>query len=366
MKISVKKIIGLLVICCFCFNANAGGKKDKKQTTETVAVTEEETSTEEAEEEDVITIYETAYEPTEIEGEPEEFKEIWGYVLAARNTEFKSNMPITDIGLFAAEVNSYGELVDIPSRSLIKNYSGRVHLVIVAQSRSLTHFCLDPQYGVRQKLLQQIVDAGRPFDGIQLDLEYIPVRDRDNYYTFIRDLKSMVGNKPVTICVAARTKLLSEDVFPYARLSEVADRIIVMAYDEHWSSSAPGAIASYNWCRRIVEYASKTVPKEKLVMGMPFYGRTWQSPSQAGAWYNSGINRIMRENGVDTIARENTVPSFTYKKEITVRGYFDDAYSLVAKCRLYKEFDVENIGFWQVGQADPHFWQWIKIAGKTK
>lgn len=353
-KFSAPKFF-VLSICTFCsiFNLHASGKKE--QPTYPIQVTE---SIEQEDIEDIIE-YEPAYEPPEINGEPESFKEIWGYVLASRYTEFTSSLPITDVGLFAAEVDSYGDLVDIPSRSLIKNYSGRVHLVIVAQSRALTHFCLDPQYGVRQKLIQQIVAASKPFDGVQLDLEYIPTRDRDHYYTFIQDLRKALGDKRLTMCVAARTRLLSEDVFPYAKLSEVVDRIIVMAYDEHWANSTPGPIASYDWCSRIANYATQTIPAEKLVMGMPFYGRTWQSNNQAGAWYNSGINRIMRENEVDTIVRENTVPSFSYKTEITVRGYFEDAYSTIEKCRLYKEKGVINIGFWQVGQADPNFWQWI-------
>lgn len=360
MKLSIKFVI-VLGLIFNCFHIYGVGNRDTETPKYQIQINIPEKTDEEPKEDlENIVIYEPAYEPPEIEGTPEAFKEIWGYVLASRYTEFKTSMPITDVGLFAAEVDSYGDLVDIPPRSLIKNYKGRVHLVVVAQSRALTHFCLDPQYGVREKLIKQIVDASRNFDGVQLDLEYIPIRDRDNYYTFIQDLrKALDSKKMLTMCVAARTKLLAEDVFPYAKLSEVVDKIFVMAYDEHWASSSPGAIASFDWCRRIADYAVATIPADKLVMGMPFYGRTWQSPSHAGAWYNSGINRIMRENDVETIVRENTIPTFTYKTEITVRGYFDDAYSLVEKCRMYKAKGVQGIGFWQVGQADPNFWKWI-------
>ena len=46
------------------------------------------------------------------------------------------------------------------------------------------------------------------------------------------------------------------------------DKIIVMAYDEHWATSAPGAIASLSWCKKIADYASSVIPKEKLVIAI--------------------------------------------------------------------------------------------------
>lgn len=355
MKLSCKKNIAFCIFLVLSFSIYASAKKDthvEDRRTRKILVENVH------EEEPPVQINE--YEIPEIEDVPLTFKEIWGYVLYARANEFTSDMPLTDIGLFSAEVNSYGELDEIPRRNAIKNFSGRVHLVITISSRSLTHFCLDPQFGVRKKLIAEIVAAAKDFDGVQLDLEYIPKRDKENYFSFINDMRKALGkSKMLTMCVAARTKLLEEDTFPYARLSDMVDRIVVMAYDEHWSTSKPGPIASYDWCDRIANYAVATIPMEKLIMGMPFYGRTWQTQGHAGAWYNSRVNRIIRENEVAVITREKTVPSFSYNAEVTVIGYFEDAYSTVAKCRLYDSKGVKNIAFWQVGQADPNFWQYI-------
>lgn len=294
-------------------------------------------------------------------GSPVAFQETWGYVMQSRAQEFHSSFPLTDVGLFAAEVNSYGELESIPQRSLVGDYSGRVHLVIICESRALTHFVIDPRYSSRDALLKEIVQAAKQFDGVQLDFELVPARDRENYLAFISDIKRAVAPKPVSVCVPARIRTIGDDIYPYSQIAQRCDRVIVMAYDEHWATSAPGAIASTDWCEKIADYAVAEIPAEKLVMGIPFYGRTWQTERHAGAWYNSGINRILRENSVTAVEREEGVPYFRYNTQITVTGWFEDRYSLVEKCRMYKDKKIANVAFWRVGQEDPGFWEWLEI-----
>ena len=96
-------------------------------------------------------------------------------------------------------------------------------------------------------------------------------------------------------------------------------------------------------------------------MGIPFYGRTWANKTTSGAWYFSGANRIMRENDVTEVIYDDEIPRFTYKTQVTVTGYFNDAYSDVALCRMYEKVGVKNIGFWRIGQEDPDFWKWLEI-----
>ncbi len=293
---------------------------------------------------------------------PVEFHEVWGYVMQNREYEFKNDMKVTDLVYFSADINCYGEYDSIPKASKFDGFKGRKHLCITCQSRSLAHFVLDPQYGITKKIIATTTEAAKNYDGVNIDFELIPARDIQNFRNFVRDMRKSLGQeKWLTIAVPARLKTISDDAFNYVKLEPYVDRIFIMAYDEHWSTSKPGAIASTDWCRRIANYAMSVLPQKKVVMGLPFYGRTWQAESYGQAWYFSGVNRIMGENNVSEVQRDNGVPYFTFDKTIKVTGYFEDAYSTVEKCKQYQIAGCNRIGFWRIGQEDPSFWDWLTI-----
>ena len=261
-----------------------------------------------------------------------------------------------------AEIDCYGKLVNIPLRSKIKTGGARCHLVITCDSKSLSHFILQPGTDVRKKLLHDIVKSGAAYDGVQIDFELVPTRDRTNFINFLADLRYMLGQKKwFTVCVPARNKPVTDDAYNYKEIAKYSDRVFVMAYDEHWSTSAPGAVASAEWCRKIAEYAKKTIPEKKLIMGIPLYGRTWASETTAGAWYFSGANRIMTEHGVENVEYTDDIPTFKYTANVEVIGYFNDIHSVLTLGRIYQDLGIRKMGFWRIGQESPDFWKWIKI-----
>lgn len=306
--------------------------------------------------------YTHSYRWNKIEGEKVQFDEIWGYVLANRLGDWDRKAPLTDIGLFAVEVDCYGNLEKAPSRKLIKNFKGRVHLVAVCQSRSLTHFVIDPRFGKRDKLVKNLIEASKDFDGLQIDYELVPNLDYKDFAEFLELLKKGLGKKQLTVCVPARTKTLTNDVYDYATLAQICDKVMIMAYDEHWSTSAPGPIASMDWCRRIGEYAVSILPPKKYIMGIPFYGRSWVTSGDrtAGAWAFNGSNRRLDQNDVQTLKRKDGIPYFETEITVKVVQYYDDATSLVQRCRMYIEQGFDNIAFWRMGQEDCVFWDWIE------
>ena len=78
------------------------------------------------------------------------------------------------------------------------------------------------------------------------------------------------------------------------------------------------------------------------------------------AWYFNGANRIMYENNVSRIKRESGVPHFSYDAHVNVELWYDDATSLLARCRNYRAAGFTNIAFWRMGQEDAEFWNWIE------
>jgi len=138
-----------------------------------------------------------------------------------------------------------------------------------------------------------------------------------------------------------------------------------MAYDEHWSGSAAGSIASLPWCKRVADYSLRVIGKEKLIMGIPFYGRGWAKPNHSQAYIYTSVERVIKENNVKNIRHENGIPAFDYNATVSVKVYFEDEYSLSARMEMYRSMGVKAIGFWRLGQETPAVWPYLKLGIKN-
>jgi len=289
------------------------------------------------------------------------FGEVWAYLMTGEESFLNPAQPITDLCLFSAEINAYGELVGVPDIRKVSSFRGRKHLVVAEiGSYSLTHFCMDPTLPIRDRLVADIVLAATPFDGVQIDFETIPVRDRDNFVEFLGLLKAGLGPRSLSVAMPARVSEAG-DAPAYARVAAIADRVIVMAYDEHWSTGDAGPVASMEWCSRVAAYAQSKIVASKLVMGLPFYGRAWGDIKVARAYKYSGIESLIADKNVGVFFREKDVPWFQYQELVTVSVYYDDAASLVHRMGLYKAANVGAVSFWRLGQEDPAVWSHLTI-----
>lgn len=289
------------------------------------------------------------------------FTEIWGYLSPADASLLDRTWPITDIGLFSASLSSTGKLIGIPSRNSVKTFNGRVHLVVAEVSnRALTHFCLSPEYPVRAQLITDIIEASKPFSGVQIDFEQILDADAEHFVSFLKEIKKGIGSKTLSVALPARTRKV-QDAFDYDKVGAVADRIIVMAYDEHWSGSKPGPIASFDWGERVAQYSLSRLGKEKLVMGLPFYGRAWADVNPAKAYRHSSLQTLIAEQPNALFSRLAGVPSFTYEQKVNVSVFFEDGLSIAERASLYKKNSVDKIGFWKIGQEAPSVWSYLRI-----
>ena len=290
------------------------------------------------------------------------FREIWAYLVAGREFALNPGLPITDLVYFGAEVDTYGKLVGIPNFSNIARFPGRKHFVAGCNGRALTHFVLMEGSLERSALIHDLLEASRPYDGLQINFENVPARTGAAYHSFLRELRDRLPeNKMFTIAIAARTRTLQNDVYDYATIAPLMDRMLVMAYDEHWSTSAPGPIASMGWCYRVALHSLNIIGQEKLIMGLPFYGRSWGNITPNRAYIYSGIEEIIQAQDITVIGRENGIPTFKYDTNLTVTVYYEDEYSLSARLEMYKRMGIHSVGFWRLGQETPAFWQVIKL-----
>ena len=353
---------GVITLFVFLLAQCSGSPISRIRSLNVREVTVEEAVIEEEPEESLPPIVYITNITTKAELPVTEFKEIWAYVVAERESALARGLPLTDIGYFGAEIDSYGSLTDVPRRRNL-SFSGRVHLVVACSSRSLTHFILIPGSSERKALIAELLDASRNYDGLQIDFEYIPARDGDAFLSFLRDLRAgLPHDKMFTIALPSRTRKIDNDVYDYEKIKPHVDRILVMAYDEHWSGSRPGSVASLDWCRRVADYSLRAIGPEKLIMGLPFYGRAWGDYSPSRALIYTTTESIIEDNNVTEIGYENGIPTFVYNKNVSIKVYYEDEYSLTARMQMYKSMNVRSVGFWRLGQETSEIWKYLVIA----
>jgi spore germination protein YaaH len=281
--------------------------------------------------------------------------------------ELTGSEPVTHLFYFASNLTKEGRLGDVPPRPDIAMDNGRrpeVHLVIAELSNdALMHFSLDPQYGVTPLLVQDIFRAAGNYDGIQIDFESVPRDDADHFLDFLKALKlALPAGKMLSIAVPARTAP-RPDAYDYIRVSAVVDRVVIMAYDEHWSTSSPGPVASLPWCSRVLDFAMSTIESGKIVMGLPLYGRAWPDKRLARALRFRNIQDLVVEKRTRTGYTSELGAYLQYSENVIVKVFFDDERSMRDKLDLYSSRSVPTIAFWRVGLGSPGLWNELEAIG---
>jgi spore germination protein YaaH len=240
----------------------------------------------------------------------------------------------------------------------------------------------------RARLTSQIVDAvrSRQADGVNLDFEMVPSDMKAPYTAFVRQVKAAlvaagVGSA-LTVCVTAGSATWATG-YDVAALTATgaADALFVMGYDFNWSGSArAGGVAPIDspyvldTATAMKDFTARTSPS-KLVWGVPYYGRGWNTtssllnaPTTGGSWsyYYTGHRSQAATYGRrwDPVGK---VPWYTYYNSGTgkwVQNYYDDAVSLGYKYDLVNQRGLAGAGVWHLLMDHGRDELWRLLADK--
>lgn len=207
------------------------------------------------------------------------------------------------------------------------------------------------------------------YAGVNLDFENVPAGDRDSYTAFVRALATELkqDGRLVTLSVPAKTwddpSNAWSGAFDYKALGKLADAIMIMAYDEHWSGGAAGPVASLGWVKQVVEYAAEVIPPEKIRLGLAAYGYDWPAGGYGGRAVTAAeaVALANRYGAVVEWDEAAQSPHFTYWPGPYAREvWFENASSLAGKLDLVAQYKLGGVAIWRLGFEDPEFWKVLK------
>lgn len=290
------------------------------------------------------------------------FGECWGYLMRGEEALYTGREGFTDVAYFSAAIDETGGLSGPTEPPKLPGPAVRHHLVISAPwNRALAHFCLRPDLPIRDTLVTQIVKTSANFDGVQIDIEAILPDDRDNFMAFLAAVRAALpAGRTLSVAVLARWQKNPRDPFDYATIGRIADKVVVMAYDEHHRTGAAGPVASLAWCKKIVEHAVVEIPARKLVMGLPLYGRAWQTETHAKAFRFHETVALLSRLGKNPERSPDGGPHVVWNETVEMKLFFEDVASLHGKLRLYEGKKVASVAFWRVGQGPEGIWRLVQ------
>lgn len=228
---------------------------------------------------------------------------------------------------------------------------------------------------LQTRLIEQIhqVLTTKRYAGVDVDFEYIPRQNADQYVTFIANLRRRLAPEGYVVFVALAPKpsadlpgLLYEG-HKYAELGAVADSVLVMTYEWGYTYGPPMAVAPLNLVRDVIDFAVSQIRPSKIFMGMPNYGYDWPLPYLRGTTAARALSNVEAVNlagekrvpiQFDPVAK---APFFTYVDTVSMPPrehivWFQDARSVEASLELMNNYDLKGVSIWNIMKYFPQNW----------
>ncbi len=208
------------------------------------------------------------------------------------------------------------------------------------------------------------------YDGIDIDWEYPKTAaDRSNMTLLVHELRTAMNmiNRPLSLSMAGPATWWSGQWFDFAAMINDFEWIGVMTYDFYgaWTSKAGPNAALYGnsaqntegWIDYSYSYYNGTrgVPKEKLLIGIPFYGQVFNASSLYGT--STGATQSTYTNIMPKLSQGWTrhwdavgrVPYLLNSSSTQLISY-DDSQSVAEKCLYVNTKGSGGAIIWAIGQ----------------
>ncbi|KAL8255336.1 hypothetical protein R6Q59_033557 [Mikania micrantha] len=239
----------------------------------------------------------------------------------------------------------------------------------------------------RSRFISSAIKVARDnnFDGVDLDWEYPTTQiDMDNLGLLLAEWREAVNQdavttgKPTLLLLAATyyKPVIPWDIahtFPVASMNQNLDWINVMCYDYHgsWDNdpSVTGTLAALNdpingtvsTSDGLQSWIAAGMQREKLVMGLPLYGRSWvlENPDVNGigapAVYRPGFDDSMSYAQVEASNADNNATVVFDEETVSVYSVagttwisYDDERSIQRKVEYARDQNIGGYFFWQI------------------
>lgn len=303
---------------------------------------------------------------------------VWDYTYGAQSDESVANIRyINGINVICPTWFSIkdgtGEVVDRGRKDYVEKYNALGIDVWAYLDNSfdgdITHDALSNPES-RKYTIDRLINLCKKYGlkGVNIDFEQYRIDDRDNVTTFMEELYPRFKEEGLIVSIDV-TPQISKDVTkePYdrAKLALYSDYVIVMTYDQHWGSSEKaGSVAQYKWVEGNLNNLFRSIPKEKLVLGMPLYSRYWTTENgktSSKTVSMAQINQIIATKGLTPTWDEDSKQKYIEFEDngALKQIWIEDGESLKWKTTLCLKYNLAGVASWRKDFETMDVWDTI-------
>lgn len=262
-----------------------------------------------------------------------------------------------------------GNLIDRGSKTYVDNAHSKGMQVWALMSHNFT----SPEFtkmiltstAKRQRVIDQLLNAATlyGFDGINIDIENVQADFGNEWVQFMRELSVQAKRADLSVSVDIYMPSAWSGHYHRDKVAEVVDYFMVMAYDQHWSGgAAAGPVAGLGWVEEGVILNLEEVPKEKLVLGMPFYTRIWKETKDglsSTAYGMAAAKSVVSKWNTEVIYDEEHGQDYMQMIEgdTLYQIWIEDKTTIAKRIALINKYNLAGYAGWKLGLETPDVWE---------
>ncbi len=215
----------------------------------------------------------------------------------------------------------------------------------------------------RQKLISsllQVIDDHK-FGGITIDIEEVSAADQLKLFEFIKELHTQFQQRGL---IVAQAVPFDNPDWNYKAFSTVNDYLMLMAYDQHWSTSEPGAIAGQDWYESVLKKRMAELSPAKTIVCFGNYGYDWVEGQDEAEDVSFQEAVLAAKESLDSPADikfdpDERNPHFSYTEDDGKDHniWFLDAVTAFDQIQAAERYKVGGLALWRLGSEDPSLWK---------
>ena len=196
--------------------------------------------------------------------------------------------------------------------------------------------------------------AAEGYRGVVIDFEAQSQADVESVVTVARTIADSAKRHGV-VTTSIALPATDTAAYPTRAFLSAVDYAVIMLYDEHWSTSAPGPIATTDWVRRALAQRVADVGASRLIAALPVYGYSWtrNQPAQVVGFHEAA--RLALAANVE-LTRDPSSLSLHAVQPSGWELWMSDAQLLAALRREVEMLGVTRVALWRLGLEDPAVW----------